>query len=74
MSIKALAFRRAWVLDPSKEMIVEHEIMEAYAKAYHKAELEKELINFHKFQQNMWSSPNAEITENVVNTYLKLKQ
>ena len=28
------------------------------------------LIAFHKFQQNMWSSPNAEITENVVDVFL----
>ncbi len=26
---------------------------------------------FHKWQQSMWTSPNAEITENVVDVYLK---
>jgi len=29
------------------------------------------LIAFHKFQQNNWSSPNTEITENVVDVFLK---
>ena len=29
------------------------------------------LIAFHKWQQSMWTSPNAEITENVVDVYLK---
>ena len=29
------------------------------------------LIAFHKWQQNMWTSPNDEITENVVDVYLK---
>ena len=29
------------------------------------------LIAFHKFQQDNWSSPNAEITENVVDVFLK---
>jgi hypothetical protein len=31
------------------------------------------LIAFHKWQQSMWTSPNAEITENVVDVYLKSK-
>lgn len=35
------------------------------------ANVRGELIAFHKWQQNMWTSPNAEITENVVDTYLK---
>ena len=30
------------------------------------------LIAFHKWQQNMWTSPNAEITENVVDVFLKI--
>jgi len=29
--MSAKEFRRNWILDPSKEMIVEHEIMQAYA-------------------------------------------
>ena len=31
----------------------------------------KLLIDFHKWQQSMWTSPNAEITENVVDVFLK---
>ena len=29
------------------------------------------LIAFHKWQQKMWTNPNSEITENVVDVYLK---
>ena len=29
------------------------------------------LIAFHKWQQSMWTNPNDEITENVVDVYLK---
>ena len=29
------------------------------------------LIAFHKWQQKMWTNPNYEITENVVDVYLK---
>jgi hypothetical protein len=29
------------------------------------------LISFHTWQQKLWTSPNAEITENVVDVYLK---
>ena len=28
------------------------------------------LLAFHKFQQKMWSNPNAEISENVVDVFL----
>ena len=31
----------------------------------------KLLIAFHKWQQKMWTNPNSEITENVVDVYLK---
>tara|TARA_R100001369_G_scaffold77254_1_gene106575 strand:- start:119 stop:361 length:243 start_codon:yes stop_codon:yes gene_type:complete len=34
----------------------------------HRREL---LIAFHKWQQKMWTNPNSEITENVVDVYLK---
>ncbi len=29
------------------------------------------LIAFHKWQQKMWTNPNTEITENVVDVFLK---
>ena len=36
-----------------------------------KPDVRGQLIAFHKWQQKMWTNPNAEITENVVDTYLK---
>jgi hypothetical protein len=40
-------------------------------KEYELANARELLIAFHKWQQKMWTSPNAEITENVVDVFLK---
>ena len=40
----AKEFRRAWILDPSKEMIVEHEMMEAYHQSRVNAIEDKKVI------------------------------
>ena len=58
------------------------EIMDWYADDYHQEQVKnlslsgvsqqrELLIAFHKWQQSMWTSPNDEITENIVDVYLK---
>jgi len=32
------------------------------------------LIDFHKWQQKMWINPNSEITENIVDVFIKSNQ
>tara|TARA_R110000822_G_scaffold41078_4_gene111439 strand:+ start:356 stop:598 length:243 start_codon:yes stop_codon:yes gene_type:complete len=52
-------------IDDEKDLI--NDLFALYGVS-HQREL---LIAFHKWQQSMWTSPNDEITENVVDVYLK---
>ena len=55
MSEKARKFRRAWILNPSHEMVYEEEIMKAYANQEVKKDRERIVKELEEYKsQNLW--------------------
>jgi len=61
--------------DKNGEYVYASDMMQKYADQQCAIQLVSQqrelLIAFHKWQQKMWTNPNSEITENVVDVYLK---
>jgi len=51
-----------------------HGLIQEYAEAYHKEEIEEELIKFSKYLQTQWVAVNMETADNMVSSYLKKDQ
>ena len=59
------------LVDREEEGKIMQEYTDKQLLLYSVSQQRELLIAFHKWQQKMWTNPNSEITENVVDVYLK---